>query len=92
MLQITLAEAQQHLPEIISGLQPGEAVQIIQGDLPMVNDQPVVIAQLILDGQQPAAIHHPTQRQPRKPGSEIGSLTILAEDQAHLEGFKEYMP
>jgi antitoxin (DNA-binding transcriptional repressor) of toxin-antitoxin stability system len=32
MTQVTLSEAQQHLPEIISGLRPGEEVQIIQDD------------------------------------------------------------
>jgi antitoxin (DNA-binding transcriptional repressor) of toxin-antitoxin stability system len=35
MTQITLTEAQQHLTEIISGLQPGEEVQILQDDRPI---------------------------------------------------------
>jgi antitoxin (DNA-binding transcriptional repressor) of toxin-antitoxin stability system len=34
MTQITLSEAQQHLPKIILGLRPGEEVQIIQDDRP----------------------------------------------------------
>jgi antitoxin (DNA-binding transcriptional repressor) of toxin-antitoxin stability system len=42
MLQVSLTEAQQHLPEIISGLQPGEEIQIIQDDRP--------IARLVMDG------------------------------------------
>jgi hypothetical protein len=31
-------------------------------------------------------------RQPRIPGSAIGTLTIVAEDKAHLEDFGDYMP
>ncbi len=74
MTQISLTEAQEHLPEIIASLQPGEAVEIIQGDR--------AIARLIVESLN--------VRQPRKPGSAIGSLTILAEDEAHLEGFEDY--
>ena len=33
-----------------------------------------------------------TVRQPRVPGLMKGKLTILAEDDEHLTGFKEYMP
>jgi antitoxin (DNA-binding transcriptional repressor) of toxin-antitoxin stability system len=76
MTQISLIDAQQNLPAIISGLQPGEAVQIIQGDRP--------IARLTLES--------PKIRQPRIPGSAIGTLTIVADDDAHLEGFGDYMP
>jgi antitoxin (DNA-binding transcriptional repressor) of toxin-antitoxin stability system len=60
MTQITLAEAQQHLPEIISGLQPGEEVKIIQDDRP--------IARLIVEGLRPLEGHPITERQARIPG------------------------
>jgi antitoxin (DNA-binding transcriptional repressor) of toxin-antitoxin stability system len=76
MTQITLIDAQQNLPEIISGLQPGEEVQILQDDRP--------IARLIVESTK--------IRQPRIPGSAIGTLTIVAEDNAHLEDFGDYMP
>ena len=33
-----------------------------------------------------------TVHQPRVPGLMKGKLTILAEDDEHLTGFKEYMP
>jgi antitoxin (DNA-binding transcriptional repressor) of toxin-antitoxin stability system len=33
--QLTLADAQQNLSAIIPGLQPGEEVQILQGDRPI---------------------------------------------------------
>ena len=29
---------------------------------------------------------------PRKPGSAIGTLTILSQDEIHLEDFHDYMP
>jgi antitoxin (DNA-binding transcriptional repressor) of toxin-antitoxin stability system len=75
MSTITIEEAQANLPEIIEELSPGEELIITR------NDQPV--AKLV--GQQP-----PT-RKPRQPGSAKGILTILAEDDEHLEDFKEYM-
>jgi antitoxin (DNA-binding transcriptional repressor) of toxin-antitoxin stability system len=76
MSTITIEEAQANLPEIIEELSPGEELIITR------NDQPV--AKLV--GQQP-----PT-RKPRQPGSAKGKLIILAEDDEHLENFKEYMP
>lgn len=76
MSQVTLKEAQLHLPELIANLQPGEVMQILADGRP--------VARLILEPRKP--------RQPRKPGSAIGSLTILAEDDAHLEAFNDYMP
>lgn len=68
MNQITLTEAQQHLPEIISGLQPGEEVQIIQGDHP--------IARLIIDGLQPIEANQVNQHQPRIPGQYEGQFIV----------------
>jgi antitoxin (DNA-binding transcriptional repressor) of toxin-antitoxin stability system len=70
MTQITLTEAQQHLPEIISGLQPGEEVQIIQDDRP--------IARLIVDGLRSNDDHLLTQRQPRIPGQYQGKFIVPA--------------
>jgi antitoxin (DNA-binding transcriptional repressor) of toxin-antitoxin stability system len=68
MIQITLTEAQQHLPEIISGLQPGEEVQIIQDDRP--------IARLIVDGLRSIEDHQPTLRQPRIAGQYEGKFIV----------------
>ena len=72
---ITLEEAQAHLAELIAGLTPDEEVLITQ------NEQP--IAKLI---RQPEG-----RRLPRKPGSAKGKLIILADDDDHLEDFKEYL-
>ena len=76
MTHITLTEAQQHLSEIIAGLTPGETIQIFQDDCP--------IARLILE--------IPTLRKPRKPGSAIGTFTIVSDDEDHLQDFGDYMP
>ncbi len=64
MTQVTLTEAQQHLLEIISGLHPGEEVQIMQGDR--------AIARLILNDLQPAD----GQRQPRISGQYVGQFIV----------------
>lgn len=73
---ITVEEAQANLPELVTRLAPGEEV-IITKD----NQR---VAKLV--GERPAA------HQPRQPGSAKGKLIILAEDEEHLEDFKEYMP
>ena len=76
MTRIPLTEAQLRLPELIASLQPGEEVQIFSGDR--------TVARLIAELQPP--------RKPRQPGSAIGSLIILSEDETHLEDFRDYMP
>ena len=76
MTRITLAEAQLRLPELIANLQPGEEVEIFSGDR--------TVARLI--GELPPP------RKPRQPGSAIGTLTIVSEDETHLEDFQDYMP
>jgi len=75
MTRIPLTEAQLRLPELIASLKPGEEVEIFSGDL--------TIARLIGEFQPP--------RKPRQPGSAIGTLTILSEDETHLEDFRDYM-
>ena len=73
---VTIEEAQAHLTELVARLVPGEEIVITRDEQP--------VAKLI--GQRAAA------RQPRQPGSAKGKLRILAEDEEHLEDFKEYMP
>lgn len=73
---VTIEEAQAHLAELISKLSPGQEIVITK------NEQPVAT----LLGQR-ISIH-----QPRQPGSAKGQLIILADDEEHLEDFKEYMP
>jgi antitoxin (DNA-binding transcriptional repressor) of toxin-antitoxin stability system len=76
MPSITLSEAQKNLPEIIASLHPGEELQILQNNTP--------IARLIPEPKP--------RRQPRQPGSAIGTLNILADDDEHLQDFTAYMP
>lgn len=76
MAHITLEEAQLRLPELIAGLQPGEEVQIF------VENR--AVARLIAEA--------PLTRKPRQPGSAVGTLVILSDDEAHLEDFSDYMP
>ncbi len=75
MPTVTLEEAQAKLPELIEHLVPGEEVVITR------NAQPV--ARLLAE-EKP-------KRQPRKAGSAKGLLTILADDDEHLQDFAEYM-
>jgi prevent-host-death family protein len=75
MSTVTVEEAQAKLPELIDKLVPGEEVIITR------NEQPV--AKLV--GQQRPI------RKPRRPGSAKGKLVILAEDDEHLQDFKDYM-
>jgi prevent-host-death family protein len=72
---MTIEEAQAKLSEVIDRLAPGEEVIITR------NAQPV--AKLV--GQQRP------RRKPRRPGSAKGKLVILAEDDEHLQDFKDYM-
>jgi antitoxin (DNA-binding transcriptional repressor) of toxin-antitoxin stability system len=76
MTRVTLEEAQSRLPELIAQLQPGEELQITKDNQP--------IARLVGEAPRP--------REPRRPGSAAGMLTIIADDEEHLEDFKDYMP
>jgi prevent-host-death family protein len=71
---MTIEEAQAKLSEVLDKLAPGEEVIITR------NEQPV--AKLV--GQQRPI------RKPRRPGSAKGKLVMLAEDDEHLEDFKDY--
>lgn len=49
---------------------------------------------LIMRNQRPVAklVPSPAVGKPRVPGLMKGRLTVVAEDDEHLEGFKDYMP
>ena len=72
----TIEDAQARLAAWISKLKPGEELVIIQRDRP--------VARLVAE---PAPA-----RKPRQPGSAIGKLIIVKDDDSHLEDFQEYMP
>lgn len=76
MITVTLDEAQAKLPEIISQLVPGEELLITRDNHP--------IAKITAQPRIPC--------KPRQPGTAKGKLVVLAEDEEHLEDFKDYMP
>lgn len=73
---VSLQEAQAHLADLIAMLTPGEELVITQDGCPIAK----------LTGQQV------TTRRKRQPGSAIGKVTVLIEDDEHLDDFQEYMP
>ncbi len=75
-VEISVEEAQANLKELIHQLSPGEEVVITE------NQQPV--AKLVSEAPR-------KQWEPRKAGSCKGMITLLVEDDEHLEGFKGYM-
>ncbi|HMB04586.1 MAG TPA: hypothetical protein VKP69_12710 [Isosphaeraceae bacterium] len=76
MTRVTLEEAQVRLPELIAGLRPGEELLITKDDRP--------VARIVGESLG--------RRGPRRPGSAVGTLVIVADDEEHLEDFQDYMP
>lgn len=76
VMSVTIEYAQNHLLELIAKLKPGQELVITQNARP--------IARLI-----PAKALSP--KQPRVPGSAVGQLVILKDDDEHLKDFAEYM-
>jgi prevent-host-death family protein len=76
MSTVTLEEAQAHLSELIDRLQPGETLVITRNEKP--------VARLLVE--------EAPKRKPRKAGSAKGMLTIIQDDDEHLNNFEEYMP
>lgn len=74
MTTVSIQEAQAKLPELIASLAPGETLIITKDQLPIARLQAVQKARL----------------ESRKAGSARGLLTILQDDDAHLQDFNEY--
>ena len=72
-MKATLEEAQAELPALIAKLRPGEELVILQKDRP--------VARLVAE---PAPA-----RKARQPGSAVGTLRIVEEDEEHLNEFAE---
>jgi antitoxin (DNA-binding transcriptional repressor) of toxin-antitoxin stability system len=86
MKRVMLKDIQNNFAGVVANLHPGEVVQIVSGDK--------VVARLI--GESETLNHEPLPTKPlrtaRQPGSAIGTLTILADDNEHLQDFVDYMP
>jgi prevent-host-death family protein len=77
MTNLSIQEAQAHLPELVHGLASGDEVVILENNRP--------VARIV-----PAA--GPQQRSPRRSGTLRGTVLYMAPDfDAPLEDFKEYM-
>jgi antitoxin (DNA-binding transcriptional repressor) of toxin-antitoxin stability system len=76
MSAVTIEEVQARLPDLIARLSPGEELQIVDRGRP--------VARLVAEQAR--------LRKPRQPGSAVGKLVILAEDDEHLGDFRECMP
>ncbi len=75
MTSVTIEEAQKRLSELIDQLPVGEELVITRNQKP--------IARL--------SIEEKSKRLPRQAGSAKGLLTIVVEDDEHLDDFREYM-
>lgn len=75
MTTVTIEEAQAKLPELIEQLAEGEELVITSNHKPIARLHSEAIP----------------KRLPRKAGSAKGLLTILVEDDEHLQDFAEYM-
>lgn len=76
MTRITIDEAGARLRELIAALRPGQDIQITDGDQ--------AVARLVAE---PIG-----GRKPRQPGSAVGKLVIVSDDDEHLQDFRDYMP
>lgn len=72
---VTIEEAQAGLRALIARLAPGEELEITENSRPL--------ARIVATGS--------ASRKPRRPGSAKGKLTILEEDDEHLDDFADYM-
>jgi antitoxin (DNA-binding transcriptional repressor) of toxin-antitoxin stability system len=76
MTTITIEDAQAKLPELVGGLAKGEELVITQGGR--------IVARIVGERSE--------RREPRVAGLAKGMLTIVSDDDEHLEDFAEYMP
>jgi antitoxin (DNA-binding transcriptional repressor) of toxin-antitoxin stability system len=78
MSSIDVKQVQADLPAVIARLRDGEAVIIKDGGTPVARLTP----------------EPPTRqdKQRRQPGSAVARLTIVSDDDEHLDDFAEYMP
>jgi antitoxin (DNA-binding transcriptional repressor) of toxin-antitoxin stability system len=81
MITITIEEAQARLAELIGGLEPGAELAITSGDR--------VVARIV--GQIEERRERPENWQRPGPGLAKGILSIVEDDDEHLEDFAEYM-
>ncbi|MBX3421799.1 MAG: hypothetical protein KF752_09625 [Pirellulaceae bacterium] len=72
---VSLQEAEQRLRELLKELHSGDELVITENDIP--------IAKL--------TVRQPLPKLPRIPGLGKGIITVVADDDDHLQDFSEYM-
>lgn len=73
--EISIGDARWHLKDLIAGLAPGAELVIADDDKP--------VAKLVSEQKKPAAF--------RKPGLGKGMISIISDDDTHLDDFAPYM-
>lgn len=73
--RISIDDAQEHLRDLIAGLAAGAELVITDGDEP--------VAKLVSEQKKLTEF--------RKPGLGKGMISIISDDDAHLDDFAEYM-
>ncbi|MEO9594683.1 type II toxin-antitoxin system Phd/YefM family antitoxin [Rhodopirellula bahusiensis] len=73
--EISIDDAQGHLKDLIAGLAPGAEL--------VITDDDKRVAKLVSVQKKPAEF--------RKPGLGKGMISIISEDDTHLDDFAEYM-
>lgn len=75
-ITITLDEAQAKLKDLVHQLEPGDEI--------IITENQHTVAKLVSE--------NPHQRKPRVAGLGKGMITLITEDDEHLDGLAEYMP
>ncbi|MCL4192565.1 MAG: hypothetical protein KJZ87_12610 [Thermoguttaceae bacterium] len=75
MTAVTIEQAQSQLPALIAKLKPGDAILIMEDNR--------AVARLVAEPAEGPQL--------RQLGTGKGRLTILKEDDEHLDDFREYM-
>ena len=81
MNNLMLEDIKHDFAEVIVNLRPGEVVQIVSGDK--------IIARLTGAHE---TLNRKTLSRVRQPGSAVGTLKIIDDDDEHLQDFIDYMP
>lgn len=76
MNTISIQDIQRDPLGCLRRVEDGETLVIVRDERPVAEIKPISSSAL----------------QPRQPGSAVGQLVILAEDDEHLRDFQEYMP
>ena len=75
-MTLAMEDLRMSVPELVDSLAPGDEVMLTRNHLP--------VAKLVSEAIAP--------RRPRVPGNCKGMITLLVEDNEHLEGFADYLP